>query len=206
MPWRAAWPSRSGWRSVEKNENVLASILATIGAGKLCDHDLVSCTRTCPGRGQRPARLQGSLQGRWDREALDATGVASFIRVTDVQFGVPVEEITRIAGHSSTRTTEVVYRRELRPILTTGAEAMDRLFGPNRCTADLMAVAIRSAVGVSDGCSAEANSAAQRASLAAGCASASCVLACMWVLLLVWVTARAPGGPAAGGVRLSWWG
>ena len=38
-----------------------------------------------------------------------------------------MEDIARIAGHSSTRTTEVVYRRELRPILTTGAEAMDRL-------------------------------------------------------------------------------
>jgi integrase len=44
--------------------------------------------------------------------------------------GVPVEEIARIAGHSSTGTTEVVYRRELRPVLTTGAEAMDRLFSP----------------------------------------------------------------------------
>jgi integrase len=43
--------------------------------------------------------------------------------------GVPVEEIARLAGHSNTRTTEVVYRRELRPVLTTGAEAMDRLFG-----------------------------------------------------------------------------
>ena len=42
--------------------------------------------------------------------------------------GVPVEEIARLAGHSNTRTTEVVYRRELRPILTTGAEAMDKLF------------------------------------------------------------------------------
>ena len=42
--------------------------------------------------------------------------------------GVPVEEIARLAGHSSSRTTEMVYRRELRPILTTGAEAMDRLF------------------------------------------------------------------------------
>src|SRR6185312_11143365 len=42
--------------------------------------------------------------------------------------GVPVEEIARLAGHSNTRTTEVVYRRELRPILTTGAEAMDSLF------------------------------------------------------------------------------
>ena len=44
--------------------------------------------------------------------------------------GVPVEEIARIAGHSSSRTTEVVYRRELRPVLTAGAEAMDRLFKP----------------------------------------------------------------------------
>jgi len=44
--------------------------------------------------------------------------------------GVPVEEIARLAGHSNTRTTEVVYRRELRPVLTTGAEAMDRLFQP----------------------------------------------------------------------------
>jgi Phage integrase family len=42
--------------------------------------------------------------------------------------GVPVEEIARLTGHSNTRTTEVVYRRELRPILTTGAEAMDRIF------------------------------------------------------------------------------
>jgi hypothetical protein len=41
-----------------------------------------------------------------------------------------MEEIARIAGHSSSRTTEVVYRRELRPILTTAAEAMDRLFNP----------------------------------------------------------------------------
>ena len=50
------------------------------------------------------------------------TNVVSFHEDT------PVEEIARIAGHSSSRTTEVVYRRELRPILTTGAEAMDRLF------------------------------------------------------------------------------
>jgi integrase len=42
--------------------------------------------------------------------------------------GVPVEEIARLAGHSSSRTTEVVYRRELRPVLTTGAEIMDTIF------------------------------------------------------------------------------
>jgi hypothetical protein len=42
--------------------------------------------------------------------------------------GVPVEEIARLAGHSSSRTTEVVYRRELRPVITTGAKVMDKVF------------------------------------------------------------------------------
>jgi len=42
--------------------------------------------------------------------------------------GVPVEEIARLVGHTSTRTTEVVYRRELRPVITTGAEIMDKIF------------------------------------------------------------------------------
>jgi hypothetical protein len=42
--------------------------------------------------------------------------------------GVPVEEIARLTGHSISRKTEVVYRHELRPILTTEAEAMDKLF------------------------------------------------------------------------------
>ena len=43
--------------------------------------------------------------------------------------GVSIEEIAHLAGHASTRTTEVVYRRELRPVITTGAEIMDDLFG-----------------------------------------------------------------------------
>ena len=39
------------------------------------------------------------------------------------------KEIARLVGHASTRTTEVVYRRELRPVITTGAEIMDDVFG-----------------------------------------------------------------------------
>ena len=50
--------------------------------------------------------------------------------------GVPVEEIARLAGHTSTRTTEIVYRRELRPILTTGAEIMDTIFKPPTAPVD----------------------------------------------------------------------
>jgi integrase len=42
--------------------------------------------------------------------------------------GVSIEEIARLAGHASSRTTEVVYRRELRPVITTGAEIMDEVF------------------------------------------------------------------------------
>ena len=43
--------------------------------------------------------------------------------------GVSTEEIARMVGHASTRTTEVVYRRELRPVIMTGAEIMDEIFG-----------------------------------------------------------------------------
>jgi integrase len=42
--------------------------------------------------------------------------------------GVSIEEIARLVGHASTRTTEIVYRRELRPVITTDAEIMDQLF------------------------------------------------------------------------------
>jgi integrase len=42
--------------------------------------------------------------------------------------GVAIEEIARLAGHATTRATEIVYRRELRPVITTGAEIMDQLF------------------------------------------------------------------------------
>ena len=42
--------------------------------------------------------------------------------------GVPVEEIARLVGHSTTSTTETVYRRELRPVISTGAEVMDDVF------------------------------------------------------------------------------
>src|SRR6266516_1767203 len=43
--------------------------------------------------------------------------------------GVSIEEIAHLVGHASTRTTEVVYRRDLRPVITTGAEIMDDVFG-----------------------------------------------------------------------------
>jgi integrase len=42
--------------------------------------------------------------------------------------GVPLEEISRLVGHSSTAVTEEVYRKQIRPVIQTGATAMDDLF------------------------------------------------------------------------------
>ncbi len=43
--------------------------------------------------------------------------------------GIPLEEISRLVGHKSTVVTELVYRKQIRPVLQSGAAAMDRIFG-----------------------------------------------------------------------------
>ena len=42
--------------------------------------------------------------------------------------GIPIEDIAHLVGHANTRTTDKVYRKELRPVLRRGAKAMDDLF------------------------------------------------------------------------------
>ena len=42
--------------------------------------------------------------------------------------GVSIKDIADLCGHSGTSVTEKVYRHQLRPVLLTGAEAMDRIF------------------------------------------------------------------------------
>lgn len=42
--------------------------------------------------------------------------------------GVPVEKIARLVGHTGTATTELVYRKQIRPVVTGGAAVMDQLF------------------------------------------------------------------------------
>jgi integrase len=42
--------------------------------------------------------------------------------------GMPIEDISHLMGHASTSVTEKVYRKELRPVLTKGAPAMDAIF------------------------------------------------------------------------------
>jgi integrase len=92
--------------------------------------DLVFATRT-------GAPLDAANVRREFRAICTAAGIGtswtprelrhSFVSLMSTS-GVPVEEIARLAGHTSPRTTEIVYRRELRPVLTTGAEIMDTIF------------------------------------------------------------------------------
>jgi integrase len=112
------------------------------------DHGLVFATRT--GGGLDAANVRREFKAACRAAKIGEHWTPRELRHSFVSLmsssGVPVEEIARLAGHSNTRTTEVVYRRELRPVLTTGAEAMDRLFpSPRPGTVQPDSSAIRSA-------------------------------------------------------------
>jgi integrase len=55
--------------------------------------------------------------------------------------GVPIEDVSRLVGYSSTSVTELVYRHRIRPVIQSGATIMDRLFGssPGRRAAEAVA-------------------------------------------------------------------
>jgi integrase len=42
--------------------------------------------------------------------------------------GMPIEQISRLVGHSGTTVTELVYRKQIRPVVEDGATAMDLIF------------------------------------------------------------------------------
>lgn len=46
--------------------------------------------------------------------------------------GVPIENIADLCGHSSTAVTEEVYRHQLKPVITKGAEAINAVFGEKK--------------------------------------------------------------------------
>jgi integrase len=108
---------------------------ARAGAGELWqEHGLVFTTSVGTGyeshnlrRDFRRVTAAAGLGARWVPKELRT----SFVSMMSYQ-GVPVEEIARLAGHASSRTTEVIYRRELRPVITTGAEVMDQIFRPKQ--------------------------------------------------------------------------
>jgi integrase len=52
--------------------------------------------------------------------------------------GVPVEKIARLVGHTGTATTELVYRKQIRPVVAGGAAVMDQLFPRRNGDAELL--------------------------------------------------------------------
>ena len=106
----------SVWRSVWQEHGLVFT--TSVGTGYE-SHNLR--------RDFRRVTAAAGLGARWVPKELRT----SFVSMMSYQ-GVPVEEIARLAGHASSRTTEVIYRRELRPVITTGAEVMDQIFRPKQ--------------------------------------------------------------------------
>ena len=54
--------------------------------------------------------------------------MAGTLLSTSSDSDMPVEEISRLVGHKNTTVTELVYGKQIRPVLEHGADAMDRIF------------------------------------------------------------------------------
>jgi integrase len=78
------------------------------------------------------ADVRRSLRTICRRAGLDEQWTPRELRHTFVSLlsdnGMAIEEISRLVGHSSSNVTEMVYRHQIRPVITVGAEAMDKIF------------------------------------------------------------------------------
>jgi integrase len=93
------------------------------------DHDLVFCTRNgkplAAGNVRRAFRLITKAAGigeDWTPRELRHTFV-SIMSDNDI----PIEKIADLVGHRSTIVTQTVYRHQLRPVIETGATAMNTI-------------------------------------------------------------------------------
>ena len=78
------------------------------------------------------ADVRRSLRTICRRAGLDEQWTPRELRHTFVSLlsdnGMAIEEISRLVGHSSSNVTETIYRHQIRPVITVGAEAMDKIF------------------------------------------------------------------------------
>jgi integrase len=95
------------------------------------EHDLVFPSRV--GTPADPADVRRSFRAVIKAAGLDDQSWTprelrhSFVSLLS-DAGVPIEQIARLVGHSDTTTTETIYRKQIRPVVVDGAQAMDRLF------------------------------------------------------------------------------
>ncbi|MGW0484998.1 site-specific integrase [Nonomuraea sp. NPDC003214] len=98
------------------------------------DHNLVFCTSVGTPldaanvrRAFRKITKDAQLGTAWTPRELRH----SFVSILSDQ-GVPIETIADLVGHAGTSVTEAVYRHQLRPVITKGAQAMNTIFGDSR--------------------------------------------------------------------------
>ena len=84
---------------------------------------LTSASRPLQGLGFRALCKRAGIEGLRAPRELRHT----FVSVMS-ESGIAVDEIARLTWHSSSRTTQTIYRHELRPVITNGADAMDKIF------------------------------------------------------------------------------
>src|SRR6478609_5402166 len=93
---------------------------------------LVFCTAS--GKPLDAANVRHAFRGVVAAAGLDAMAWTprelrhSFVSLLSSS-GMPIEDISQLVGHASTRVTEKVYRKELRPVLTRGAKPIDAILG-----------------------------------------------------------------------------
>jgi integrase len=102
-----------------------------LAAGPLWqDHNLVFASTV--GTPQDDHNVRRQFRVITEAAGLGKTWVPRELRHTFVSLlsahGVPVEAIALLAGHNQTATTELVYRHQIVPALTRGAEVMDQIF------------------------------------------------------------------------------
>ena len=109
------------------------------GGAQAADHLKVgSCGKAaawCSPRRSAPcsnSTTSGAASGRSPERSACATsefpGAAAHVREHYVRGRRPSRGDRPVADHQQTRTTESVYRRELRPVITIGAEIRDQIF------------------------------------------------------------------------------
>ncbi|MEV4000636.1 hypothetical protein [Actinomadura sp. NPDC049753] len=76
----------------------------------------------------RSVRTHGDTKTKKSRRTLELPAqAADALRRSDR--GAPLETIADLVGHAGTAVTEKVYRHQLRPVITKGAETMNTVFG-----------------------------------------------------------------------------
>lgn len=96
------------------------------------DNDLVFASLTGTERNannvRRSFRIIARRAGLDEQEWTPREMRHSFVSLLS-DAGVPLEDISRLVGHASgSAVTETIYRKQIRPMLLQGAEAMDDIF------------------------------------------------------------------------------